>query len=550
MFRASQNYSCHLYADGTVDCWGYPPRDVQELTDANFSDIELMYNAICGISAGVVRCLGEVTVLPFGNERVRTFDAGNNDVCAVMLDGHIRCQSGVDPSLIPAGNDWELVAVSDYGLFCAMHEVPGTPTCWNTVGVEDPVVPPGDYVKLDGGNAAMCGLRTDGTVACWYLWDSDYEGITYTPPGDDFVDITVGIDHACALRASGQAVCWGETIYPEDLDYSPVPDQPWAEFDFLSAGSYFTCGHKVSGGVACWGYGTTPGATCGDGIVQPASEACDDGNYENGDGCSSDCQSREECGNGIVDVSEVCDDNENFLANLCSDDCQSIQMVPDGLCADILAVSPEAPDGIYDLSLGGGTDTVPAYCDMTGGGWTLVFKKSPGVSRPPETLWASTATNEGDLNLLDLDLDLYDYSSRLTNMVGVWSEAKVAIADGGVIAQELVFDATDIGGLDWFNPDQLVSSSWTTLPTDGFDFGSGPWFEFSHQSTGYKYFFIANSAPSEGPEHWMMMMPYGGAYTYPYSYDFTPYQVFYSPADGWSTPATHAEADALMIFVK
>ena len=55
-------------------------------------------------------------------------------------------------------------------------------------------------------------------------------------------------------------------------------------------------------------------ACCGDGIrrndLEPgadAFEACDDGNRESGDGCSSVC-SLERCGNGQVDAGEQCDD--------------------------------------------------------------------------------------------------------------------------------------------------------------------------------------------------------------------------------------------------
>ena len=49
--------------------------------------------------------------------------------------------------------------------------------------------------------------------------------------------------------------------------------------------------------------------TCGDAHKDPG-EACDDGNTNDGDGCSADCKSDETCGNGTLDskVGEVCDD--------------------------------------------------------------------------------------------------------------------------------------------------------------------------------------------------------------------------------------------------
>jgi len=45
---------------------------------------------------------------------------------------------------------------------------------------------------------------------------------------------------------------------------------------------------------------------CGNAVVE-ANEACDDGNRVSGDGCTANCGSTEECGNGNVDEGEQCD---------------------------------------------------------------------------------------------------------------------------------------------------------------------------------------------------------------------------------------------------
>ena len=59
---------------------------------------------------------------------------------------------------------------------------------------------------------------------------------------------------------------------------------------------------------------------CGDGIVDPAAgEVCDDGNHIPGDGCSADCASKEECGNGITDPGEACDDGNRSNNDSCLD---------------------------------------------------------------------------------------------------------------------------------------------------------------------------------------------------------------------------------------
>ncbi len=60
---------------------------------------------------------------------------------------------------------------------------------------------------------------------------------------------------------------------------------------------------------------------CGDGIVQPPREACDDGNTIDNDACTNACANAG-CGNGAIDAGEECDDgNANDLdgcTNLCT----------------------------------------------------------------------------------------------------------------------------------------------------------------------------------------------------------------------------------------
>jgi fibro-slime domain-containing protein len=77
-------------------------------------------------------------------------------------------------------------------------------------------------------------------------------------------------------------------------------------------------------------------ARCGDGIVA-ASEACDDGNTTDGDGCSSRCKletgfkcagqpsacTHTTCGDGIREGTEGCDDGNSLPFDGCSSDCQT-----------------------------------------------------------------------------------------------------------------------------------------------------------------------------------------------------------------------------------
>ena len=84
-------------------------------------------------------------------------------------------------------------------------------------------------------------------------------------------------------------------------------------------------------------------AICGNGTVE-AQEACDDGNTEDGDGCSADCTTIESipecsedddnckkpepntaCGNNQIDDNEACDDGNTNDGDGCSADCMTIE---------------------------------------------------------------------------------------------------------------------------------------------------------------------------------------------------------------------------------
>lgn len=68
--------------------------------------------------------------------------------------------------------------------------------------------------------------------------------------------------------------------------------------------------------------GTSDGGVCGDGIVQ-AGEACDDGNDDNDDTCSNNCELSALCGDGNVDDGEECDDG--MESPTCDGDCTVVQ---------------------------------------------------------------------------------------------------------------------------------------------------------------------------------------------------------------------------------
>jgi cysteine-rich repeat protein len=77
-------------------------------------------------------------------------------------------------------------------------------------------------------------------------------------------------------------------------------------------------------------------AYCGDAVLD-LSEACDDANQEDGDGCSSACESEPPvCGDGRVQFGEECDDGNGNDADTCRADC-TLAFCGDGvLRADVI----------------------------------------------------------------------------------------------------------------------------------------------------------------------------------------------------------------------
>ena len=109
-----------------------------------------------------------------------------------------------------------------------------------------------------------------------------------------------------------------------------VTSNAGSAFQFGSGGTAGSAGSSVH-------QGTAP-AGCGDGIVNQASEQCDDGNTLAGDGCSGTCQVEPnhtcppqggpcvvsfKCGDGVVNPGEACDQGQFQGSPGCSADCKT-----------------------------------------------------------------------------------------------------------------------------------------------------------------------------------------------------------------------------------
>jgi cysteine-rich repeat protein len=259
----------------------------------------------------------------------------------------------------------------------------GTPITGEVVGSEEPI--PGEQnaiayrmdvtdivaekVQLDGigthtftvadGNLASNFYRKDGAglIVVYtdaselgfyrligahgldFAWaDSPYPSVQVSEPVDFMYD-AAGADRTAELII----FCGdGTAPRPDRIDISDNPSvvnqiasSAGDEWDSLSLGINVPTGvgmttvevvspaDQSNSDSLAWALGAMriPFSACGDGVLDPGEE-CDDGNNEDGDGCSADCEVEGYCGDGILDPGEECDDGNNEDGDGCSATCE------------------------------------------------------------------------------------------------------------------------------------------------------------------------------------------------------------------------------------
>ncbi len=107
---------------------------------------------------------------------------------------------------------------------------------------ETPLASPWFPETLSASRNHACGLRTNGTLACW---GNNIYGQA-TPPAGTFSQVSAGAYHTCGLQTEGTLACWG-------LDDYGQATPPAGAFTQVSAGTTHTCGLRTNGYWTCWG---------------------------------------------------------------------------------------------------------------------------------------------------------------------------------------------------------------------------------------------------------------------------------------------------------
>ena len=126
-------------------------------------------------------------------------------------------------------------------------KVDGSVACWGQNSYGQAADQPGPYLSVSAGIYHSCGLKADGSVDCWGATSNNYGQVA--DQAGPFVSVSAGRYHSCGLKVDGSVYCWGGS---SGYNFGQVADQA-GPFVSVSAGHYHSCGLKVDGSVDCWG---------------------------------------------------------------------------------------------------------------------------------------------------------------------------------------------------------------------------------------------------------------------------------------------------------
>ena len=123
-----------------------------------------------------------------------------------------------------------------------------------------------DWVKVTGGGASTCAIRTSRALYCWGLNHRGQIGDetrtvravpTPVPGKSRWRSVSMGFFHTCAINVNDTLRCWGDNSagqlgqgnQKQSLERQKVAGN-WRS---VSAGGWTTCATKVNGGLWCWG---------------------------------------------------------------------------------------------------------------------------------------------------------------------------------------------------------------------------------------------------------------------------------------------------------
>jgi hypothetical protein len=137
----------------------------------------------------------------------REVRVAHGGVCAIHADERVECWGEAASESRSAST----LSAGHVG-FCGIDPTSKNP--WCTRAIRDLPATPVDVVAL--GRYHACASRQGGTT-CWWLADLPFRPNTpellLPPPNSDFVSLTASVETTCGIRADGSLACWGENDF-------------------------------------------------------------------------------------------------------------------------------------------------------------------------------------------------------------------------------------------------------------------------------------------------------------------------------------------------
>ncbi|MCY3967139.1 MAG: hypothetical protein OXF21_01020 [bacterium] len=236
---ATWSSSCAIRADDTITCWG-----LERLLDApsgTFTDIAGGGSHSCAIRTDqTVACWGNTMIC-----NAPSYDDGSLDTSRAECSRNAALDA-------PSGAFTQIATGRRHS--CGIR-TDGTVACWHqAVGLDDSPrsaedikavddVPEGTFTHIAAGISKSCGITVDDAIACW----GDNENDRLNAPSGSFTQIAIGNTHSCAIRTDGTLACWGWSATRQ-----PAVNAPSGQFTQIAIGRQDSCGIKVDGTLACW----------------------------------------------------------------------------------------------------------------------------------------------------------------------------------------------------------------------------------------------------------------------------------------------------------
>nr|XP_058959602.1 uncharacterized protein LOC131786567 [Pocillopora verrucosa] len=217
-------------------------------------------------------------------------------------------------------------------------------------------------------------------------------------------------------------------------------------------------------------------------------------------------------------------------------------------CKEIMEEDAAADDGIYWLTFKSDPSVFPVYCDMSNGGWTMIFKAVSGAKESAFNTFNSGETlAENDMSALDVtNQHLGDYKSRIILKWAEFaaSEAKVVLYEDGSAVKKLFFDATGTDKLNWFSKDKLKEPlPWENVKSEEQN-------SFSIQGLTNRNFFInRNYGGCHVDSGWLCITSTPCEWEKRYGVNAVLYSTLATHTN-WNTEANVAKADVLAVFLR